>query len=315
MEKRRGSQTGKLVFCAFVFLALGYAFAHYLTLVSWLCNKTSGSGYYEYYVNGVKMGGGGGPFAILVFLIFGIFIPAILFDLIIRKLDKVMGKKRVLPGDYESQRVFLSEEREASDRSYYTATFILTIVFAVITFSLELFLRYRFINTNPAAILMFSPRQPQYLFLLAKYISRGSMIICSLFSLWGRNAYGKPKKLLHYGTISVAIAIIVNIFCDYFAIRSAFAANFLNIRFASQTLLYLAAAATILILRKNNANGFVLTTFLSIGVLLLSTLILTQFRINIFDFLLSAQVVPTVFLSIALSVFGSRLNEIGRLFN
>ncbi len=60
-------ESGHVVLFAFIYLLLGYGFARYLIFVNWLSNRSSGAGYYEYYINGGRTGGGG-PLSMFVFL-------------------------------------------------------------------------------------------------------------------------------------------------------------------------------------------------------------------------------------------------------
>ena len=314
MEKQKNSQAGKLIICAFIYLVLGYGFAHYLALVSWLSSKSSGSGYYEYYINGIRTSGGG-PLAMFIFFFLGIVVPVLAFSFILGVIDKVMSKKRKLPNGIEDRNEYFRVERESSNRSYYTATFVLTIIFAVFAVIFWCCSRYTLRIINPNARFLLSPRQPEYWFVFGGHISRGAVIICSLFAMWGANAHGKPKNLLHFGTISIIIAIVVNLLFDFNAIRNTI---FINPRFftqATQSFIYILAVVIIMLLRKNNSTKHVLTVFLSIGVLLFSALIPAQFRINVFDFLLSSQNVPLIFLSVVLAFFGHRIDNTGRLFN
>ena len=101
MIKQQNSQVKKLILCVFIYLVLGYGFAHYLALVSWLCNKASGAGYYEYYVNGIRTSGGS-TLAGFLFLLLGILIPIGVFELIIRKIDKTMATNRKPVGEAET---------------------------------------------------------------------------------------------------------------------------------------------------------------------------------------------------------------------
>jgi len=315
MEKQKTTQTAKLIISAFIFLLLGYGFSHYLTFVNWLCNKSYGSGsaYYVYYVNGIRTSGGG-TLAMFIFIILGIIVPALLFSLIFSKLDKLMKARRNLPNGIENRNEYLRLEREMSERSYYIAAFVLTIIFAAVAIAVRCYAVYKLRVLNPNALTSFSPEQSEYLVLYIGHISRGAVIICSLYALWGANAFGKPKILRTLGIVAVVVALCVNIFFDYYAIRGVFIGAPGSFRFIWEGLLYLVMVVLILILRKRGRTRYELTLFLSLGIIVLSILINHRFHVKFFDVLLSSQVIPLIFLAAALDMFGNRLNRIGRLF-
>ena len=315
MIKHSNKQSFQLILCAFIYLIVGYGFAHYLTFVHWLANESRGSvAYYVYYINGIRTSGGG-LMSTFIFLVLGIIVPALVFSAIGSAIDKAMKSKTETLAYGVSMTEYRRIERITADHAFFTATFLLTIIFTAVSVFMYYYLRHAMNGVSAFGVHYLNTRAREYWLLYGAFISRGCVIICSLFTLWGANAFDKPKKLRLYGYIAAIVALAVNIIYDFNSLFILFRFfDFMHIGAASESFLFLLAVAVIMICEKKGESHFSLTVFLSIGVIFLPLPIASQFKANVLDFLLAPQMMPLISLSIILAIFGNRLHNRGRLF-